>query len=371
MADKLSLKARLIKNSTLKDTALLTDSPIYNNKDVVRTRVPMINVAFSGKTDGGITSGLTIMAGPSKHFKTGFTLLGASAFIEKYPEDGMILFYDSEFGSPDSYFESLNVPADKVVHSPITNIEELKFDIMAQLDQLERTDNVLIMIDSVGNLASKKEVEDALNEKSVADMTRAKQLKSLFRMVTPHLTIKNIPMIVVNHTYQTQEMYSKAVVSGGTGIYYSADNIFIIGRQQEKTDKTIDGYHFILNVEKSRYIKEKSKIPISVLYNGGINKWSGLLDLALEGGYVAKPKVGWFQLVDRQTGELVGKSYRAAEIETSSDIWTKILTTTDFPKYIEDKFKLPSGKLLADEDINLEGLLDTEDDEELRMPEVE
>jgi hypothetical protein len=71
-------------------------------------------------------------------------------------------------------------------------------------------------------------------------------------------------------------MYSKAVVSGGTGIYYSADNIFIIGRQQEKTDKTIDGYHFILNVEKSRYIKEKSKIPISVLYNGGINKWSGL-----------------------------------------------------------------------------------------------
>lgn len=213
--NKLSLKQRLIKNTSLKGTALLTESTIYNNKDVVTTRVPMINVAFSGKVAGGITAGLTIFAGPSKHFKTGFTLLAAGAFLEKYPDDGIILFYDSEFGSPDSYFASLGVDPEKVVHSPITNIEELKFDIMQQLSMLERTDNVLIMIDSVGNLASKKEVDDALEGKSVADMTRAKQLKSLFRMVTPHLTIKNIPMIVVNHTYQTQEMYSKAVVSGG------------------------------------------------------------------------------------------------------------------------------------------------------------
>jgi RecA/RadA recombinase len=325
----------------------------------------MINVAFSGKVDGGITAGLTIFAGPSKHFKTGFTLLAAGAFLEKY-EDGIILFYDSEFGSPASYFTSLGVDPERVVHCPITNIEELKFDIMQQLDALGRTDNVLIMIDSVGNLASKKEVEDAMAGKSVADMTRAKQLKSLFRMVTPHLTIKNIPMIVVNHTYQTQEMYSKAVVSGGTGIYYSADNIFIIGRQQEKTDKTIDGYHFILNVEKSRYVKEKAKIPISILYAGGINKWSGFLDLALEGQYVGKPKNGWYQICNRDTGELEGKMYREAEINTNSEIWSTILRTTDFGKFIEDKYILPVGVLLANEDavIPVDTFNDTEDEED-------
>ena len=368
MADKLDLRSRLIKNSTIKLTSTLSESKIYNQKKVIRTRVPMINVAFSGLVAGGVTSGLTIFAGPSKHFKTGFTLLTAGAFLEAYP-NGIILFYDSEFGSPDSYFQSLGVDPSRVVHTPITNIEELKFDVMSQLDSMERGDEVLIMIDSVGNLASKKEVEDALNEKSVADMTRAKQLKSLFRMVTPHLTIKNIPMIVVNHTYQTQEMYSKAVVSGGTGIYYSADNIFIIGRQQEKTDKTIDGYHFILNVEKSRYVKEKSKIPISVMWNGGINKWSGFLELALEGNYVAKPKAGWYQIVDRETGELVGKSYREADIEANSEVWTHILTKTDFPTFLETKFKIPTGKLMADE-LDLRGALeDTE--EEIMMPEVE
>ena len=357
------LKTRLIKNSTIKLTSCLTESKIYNNKSAIQTKVPYINVAFSGKIDGGIISGLSIFAGPSKHFKTGFTLLAASAFLQKYP-DGIILFYDSEFGSPDSYFASLDVDPERVVHTPITNIEELKFDVMQQLDNLQRGDRVLIMIDSVGNLASKKEVEDALKQNTAADMTRAKQLKSLFRMVTPHLTIKDIPMIVVNHTYQTQEMYSKAVVSGGTGIYYSADNIFIIGRQQEKTDKTIDGYHFILNVEKSRYVKEKSKIPISVLYNGGINKWSGFLEDALEGGYVAKPKAGWYQVVDRETGELTGKSYREADIESNSDIWISILKNTDFSSWVENKYRLPQQKLLAEE-VNLEGALDDDIDDEL------
>ena len=60
-------------------------------------------------------------------------------------------------------------------------------------------------------------------------MSRAKQVKSLFRMVTPHLSLKDIPMVVVNHTYKEIGMFPKDIVGGGTGSYYSADNIFIIG----------------------------------------------------------------------------------------------------------------------------------------------
>ena len=209
------LKARLIKNSTIDMTATLADSKIYTKKDMIPTKVPMINVALSGTVDGGITPGLTMLAGPSKHFKTGFALLLASSFLEKYPEDGIVLFYDSEFGTPQEYFNTFGIPFDKVIHTPITDIEELKFDIMTQLKEITRKDRVMIIIDSIGNLASKKEVEDALDQKSVADMSRAKQLKSLFRMVTPHLTLKDVPMAVINHTYKTMEMYSKDVVGGG------------------------------------------------------------------------------------------------------------------------------------------------------------
>jgi RecA/RadA recombinase len=341
------LRSRLIKNSTIDFTSVLTDSKIFNKKDMIPTPVPGINIALSGILDGGLTPGLLVLAAPSKHFKTAFSLLMAASFIKKYP-DGIILFYDSEFGTPESYFNSFGVPLESVVHTPITDIEQLKFDIMQQLNELKREDKVMIVVDSVGNLASKKEVEDALKGSSAADMTRAKQLKSLFRMITPHLTLKDIPMVVVNHTYQTQELYSKAVVSGGTGIYYSADNIWIIGRQQDKDDKELKGYHFIINIEKSRYVKEKSKIPITVNFDSGINKWSGFLDLALEAGYITKPKQGWYATVNKETGEL-GPNKRAADIIDNNDFWKTILETTDFSEWIKEKYSLATSEMIEDE----------------------
>ena len=290
-----------------------------------------------------------MLAGPSKHFKTGFSLLLASSFLKKYP-DGIILFYDSEFGTPQSYFETFNIPLDSVVHTPITDIEELKFDIMAQIKELSREDHIMIVIDSIGNLASKKEVEDALNEKSVADMSRAKQLKSLFRMITPHLTLKDIPMAVINHTYKTMELYARDIVGGGTGSYYGSDNIWILGRQQDKDDKEIKGYHFVINVEKSRYVKEKSKIPITISYDGGINRWSGLLDVALDGGYIVKPKVGWYATVDKETGEVKQPSVRAADIANNKEFWMNMFKTTDFAKYIENRYKMSMSAMLDDEE---------------------
>jgi RecA/RadA recombinase len=264
----------------------------------------------------------------------------AKSYQDKYP-DGVVLFYDSEFGSPQSYFETFGIDTKRVLHTPITDVEQLKHDSMAQLSNIERGDHVMIIIDSVGNLASKKEVEDALEGKSVADMSRAKQLKSLFRMVTPHLTIKDIPMVVVNHTYKEIGMFPKDVLSGGTGIYYSADNIFIIGRQQEKDGTDVIGYNFIINVEKSRYVREKSKIPVEVTYEGGISKWSGLLDVALEGGFVVKPSNGWYS----HKGE--EKKYRIKETY-SKEFWLPILTKQEFRDYVETNYKVSSTNLGQD-----------------------
>ena len=345
----MSLINRLIKNSTIEDTSIITESKIYGKKDMIATHVPMVNVALSGTVDGGLTPGLTVLAGPSKHFKSAFSLLMASAYMKQYPES-VLLFYDSEFGTPKGYFESFNIDMDRVVHTPITDIEQLKFDVMKQLNEITRNDKVVIIIDSVGNLASKKEVEDTMNEKSVADMSRAKSLKSLFRMVTPHLTLKDIPLIVVNHTYMEIGMFPKAVVGGGTGIYYSADTIWILGRQQDKDGGEINGYHFIINVEKSRYVKEKAKIPITVSYDGGIKKWSGLLDLALEGGYIVKPSNGWYQLVDRTTGEVSGQKMRAADVEDNAAVWKELFTKSDFATWIKNKYSLVTGSLVSNDE---------------------
>jgi RecA/RadA recombinase len=301
---------------------------------MVTTGVPMINVALSGKLDGGIVPGLTMWAGPSKHFKTAFSLLMAKSYMDKYPE-AVLLFYDSEFGTPVKYFETFGIDMERVLHTPLTDIEQLKFDIMQQLQEVNRGDKLIIILDSVGNLASKKEVDDALEGKSVADMSRAKQIKSLFRMVTPHLNIKDISMVVVNHTYKEIGMFPKDIVGGGTGSYYSADNIYIIGRQQEKDGTEVVGYNFIINVEKSRYVKEKSKIPISVSFDGGISKYSGLLDLAMESGHVVKPTNGWYSKVDQLTGE-IGDKKRIADTATA-EFMDSILKDPKFKEFIKQK----------------------------------
>jgi RecA/RadA recombinase len=352
-----SILDKLKKNCRIKEADVLSESDFYSEKDITPTPVPMINVALSGSIDGGLTSGLTVLAGPSKHFKTSFALLMAASYLKKH-KDAILMFYDSEFGSPQQYFESFGIDTSRVLHIPIKNIEELKFDLVNQLDQIERKDKVAIVIDSVGNLASKKELEDALNEKSVADMTRAKALKGLFRMVTPYLTMKNIPLIAINHTYQEIGLFPKAIVSGGTGITYSADNIWILGRQQDKDGTEIQGYHFIINVEKSRFVKEKSKIPISVSWEGGIQKWSGLLDVAIDGGYVVKPKNGWYMAVNKATGDPLTQNLRAAQTMTA-DFWEKVFKNTDFAKYIKDKYTIglremiteASSKDMSDEEI--------------------
>jgi RecA/RadA recombinase len=336
------LMKRLKKNSRL-DSEVITKSKYHGKSEFTVTDTPMLNVALSGDIDGGLQKGILTLAGPSKHFKTAFSLKLASEFMKKYPES-IMLFYDSEFGSPSSYFEMAGIDMERVLHTPVKNLEEFKFDIINQLENLTDSDQIIIVVDSIGNLASKKELEDALAEKSSADMTRAKVLKGIFRMITPFINMKFIPFIGIAHTYDTQEMYSKKVVSGGTGLYYSSDDIWILGRRQNKVGTEILGYDFVINIEKSRTVKEKSIIPISVTWEGGIDKYSGLLDVALAGDFVVKPSNGWYSKVDPKTGEIEDKKYRAKELD--GDFWKDILEYQEFKDFVKDVYQMNRTSLV-------------------------
>lgn len=286
------------------------------------------------------------------HHNTLFSMLCAKAYLDKY-DDAVLIFYDSEMGASKDYFNSLEIDMNRVFHVPITNIEELKFDIMSQLQELKRGDHAIIVIDSIGNLASAKEIDDAINEKSAADMTRAKQLKSLTRMITPYLNILNIPMIMVNHIYMEIGMFPKAITSGGTGPVYASNQIFLISRSQEKKGTDLVGYNFNINIMKSRMTREKARIPVTVTYDGGINKWSGLLDMALCSGHVIKPSNGWYQKVDPETGEVLGNKLRAADTNTE-EFWESILSDPSFNKWVNNTFKITAKNLLQDENVKSE-----------------
>jgi hypothetical protein len=122
-----------------------------------------------------------------------------------------------------------------------------------------------------------------------------------------------------------------------------------LGRQQEKEGTEIVGYNFIINVEKSRYVKEKSKIPVTVAYEGGLNKYSGLMDIALEGNFVQKPSNGWYAKVDQETGEL-GDKKRLADTMTA-EFWDDILENEDFKEYVRKKYEIAYGSIMGQDSV--------------------
>ena len=168
--------------------------------------------------------------------------------------------------------------------------------------------------------------------------------------ITSIRSVGKQPVYDISVADNQQYVLENGIISHNTGSYYGSDNIWILGRQQDKDGNEIQGYHFVINVEKSRYVKEKSKIPITVSFNGGINRWSGLLEVALEGNYIVKPKVGWYATVDMETGEVRTPSMRAGDIVDNKEFWHKMFKETNFAEYIQQKYQMAMGSIMEEDD---------------------
>lgn len=340
-----SLAAKFAGVGSIKSTTV-EDSEILSGKfDFTDTKIPSMNIAYSADIDGGIPSGITVIAGPSKHFKSLLMLLSMKAYLDRYPE-AIGFLYDCEFGASKKYFKSVGIDPARVIHKPFLDLEELTFDLTQVVNKIDRGDKVFIALDSLGNTASKKEAEDALNEKSAQDMTRAKKIKSLFRIITPHVTIKNFPMVIVNHIYMEQgAMYPKAIVSGGTGPYLSADAIWIISRSQEKEGTELNGWKFTINIEKSRLVEEKAKIPIVVSFDRGIDRLSGIFELAESFGYVKQVSKGWYSVVNLDTGEWSENKQRKSELRP---YLAALVKNDTFKEQVKNFYSLEGKSLVHD-----------------------
>ena len=344
----MGLMDRLKKASKIEDASILSDSNI-SQRTCIDTGIPALNIVFSGRLDGGLMSGVTVICGESRTFKSVAALICAKAYLDKY-DDAVLVFYDSE-GVTKKYFESVGIDPERVLHVPISDIEMLKFDMVSQLEELKRGDHAFFVIDSVGNLASKKETQDAIDEKSVADMSRAKSLKSFYRLITPKLNFKDIPSISISHTYKNISSFIPTdVLSGGTGILYSADTVILISRSTEKQGTEQIGWNFNMTIMKSRHSREKKKVPLTVFFNNGVNVFSGLMDMALVSQDVVKPSNGWYQAVDPETGEVIGNKMRLADTNTH-EFWDPILARPHFKQWVIDNFGIGNNKLLATDPI--------------------
>ena len=283
------------------------------------------------------------------------TLLGLyclRSYFKKYPE-AFCLFYNSEWGVTKKYLESMEIDISRVLHLPLVNLEELTQDIRQKLEEIEEGEKVFIFIDSIGNTASVKEATDALAGKSVQDMSRPKAIKSLFRIITPHLAIKKLPCVAINHVYKSQgDYYPVDIVSGGTGSQYSSNQIFIITKAQEKNAaKELIGQRFTININKSRFVKYKSQFPFVVLTDTGIAKWSGLDEIAKEGGFIKSSKKGYVEWTNPETGEV--KTSATNSLDTNDDFWQDLVYSDKFKNYVRDTYQLGTIKMIADDKSNV------------------
>lgn len=341
-AAKESLLTRIKNASTIVETTTLDKCKFINDKDTTPTPVPALNAILSGTLDGGFGAGFTQFAGKSKMFKTGLMLLGMSSYL-RHHKDSVGILYINEFGSPAEYFKTFGIPEDRVLISPIVDVEQLKIDFMAQLDGISRGDRVFVGIDSIGNLASRHEIEVARKEETTVDMTRAKIFKSVGRIITPHLTLKNIPCVAINHVYSEMKTHGATIVSGGTGMYLSSDNIYIVTREKKKDkDDNVIGYEFHVRVEKSRFVKEGSMISIDTSFGDGVSRWSGLLDIGLQTGHIIKGKDGSSNIyTSKVTGQV------CSLVETNkAEFWDPLLADEGFKTTVKNLFTLGTGEVM-------------------------
>lgn len=353
-----SLMSKMLKSAG--KTAQVLDSSDYAEKPVLCTMaVAIANVMLSGDLDGGLKAGLTQVIGDSRTFKTNFCLMLVKSYLDKYP-DAVCVFLDNEFGAA-QYFEPMGIDRSRVIHIPVTDIEDLKQRTVAMLEEVENKDHVIFFLDSLSQIASLKETEDAKSGKVVADMTRAKMINSYMRIITPRFTMKNIPFVFINNYYDdTSSPYAEPIIKGGAQVFLSSDTIFFVTRSQVKDEeKTLTGWNFNYSIMKSRTVKEKSKFTIEVLYNGGINVNSSLFDLAMDSGFIIAPKQGWYQIT--LPGMVTDKSVRKKDIEANQTFFDNLIKNKDFKEYVHKRYALSAGEFFEDKDaVKMPTIIDEE-----------
>lgn len=332
------------KIGTLKGE-MLSGSTFFKNKNYFSFEVPILNLAASGSFDHGLCRGITTIAAPPKHFKSSFHLMGMRSFLKHHEgKDPVIWFYDNEFGTPLEYFEARGVDMDRVLHLPFRSLEDLRNDMFQKLEQVDpEEEQIMIVVDSLGQATSKKQQDDAKKDENKADLQRPKLIKDFCRLVAPAITIANVPSIFINHTYTSQDMYKPGeVISGGTGIIYASDTVWTIKKVNDKDEKTKEvlGNEFIIDIAFSRQVKERSKFTVYVDYETGVDPYSGILELMEEFGIVVPNGKGYYSLANDME-----KKYRLKALRDNvDDVLARHLNDPEFRKMVENKYKLTKSK---------------------------
>ena len=277
-------------------------SDISDSEQYVDTGSLVFNGLISGSIFGGVSSNkITAIAGESSTGKTFFSLAVVKNFLDSNP-DAYCLYFDTESAISKSLLEDRGIDTTRFVVINVVTIEQFRSKALKAVDIYLKTKTedrkpCMFVLDSLGMLSTEKEIDDALNDKQVRDMTKSQLVKGAFRMLTLKLGQANIPMIVTNHTYDVIGAYVPTKeMGGGSGLKYAASTIIYLSKKKEKDGKDVVGNLIKAKTAKSRLSKENKEVNVRLFYDDrGLDKYYGLLDLG-EIGELWKNVAGRYEI---------------------------------------------------------------------------
>ena len=248
----------------------------------------IFNALLSGSIHGGLPSNkITAIAGESATGKTFFVMGMVKNFLDSNPDAGVI-YFESESAITKQMVIDRGIDPNRMVMFPVTTVQEFRTQAIRVLDKyLEQNEAdrkpIMLCLDSLGMLSTTKEVEDTADGKETRDMTRAQVLKAAFRVLTLKLGRAKVPMVVTNHTYDVVgSMFPTKEMGGGSGLKYAASSIVYLSKKKEKDGTEVIGNIVHCKNHKSRMTIENKMVDVRLTYDKGLDRYYGLLDLALK-----------------------------------------------------------------------------------------
>ena len=279
----------IIKETGNEYASLVSDGVEAGDVDsFIDTGSYIFNALLSGSLYGGLPSNkITALAGESATGKTFFLMGIVKNFLDSNPNSGVI-YFESESAIRKQMVIDRGIDPERMVILPVTTVQEFRTQSLKVLDSyLMKADKrpMLMCLDSLGMLSTTKEVEDTSSGKETRDMTRAQVLKAAFRVLTLKLGKAKIPMVITNHTYDVVgSMFPTKEMGGGSGLKYAASSIVYLSKKKEKDGSEVIGNIIHCKNHKSRLTQENKMVDVRLTYNKGLDKYYGLLDLAIKYG---------------------------------------------------------------------------------------
>ena len=259
-------------------------------EDFIDTGSHVFNALLSGSLYGGLPQNkITALAGESATGKTFFLMGMVKNFLDQH-ENGGVVYFESESAITKQMVVDRGIDADRMVIMPVTTVQEFRHQALKVLDRYLQQDvdirrPLFICLDSLGMLSTTKEVEATAAGKETRDMSRAQVLKAAFRVLTLKLGKAKVPMVVTNHTYDViGSMFPTKEMGGGSGLKYAASSIVYLSKKKEKDGTEVIGSIVHCKNHKSRLTIENKIVDVRLTYDKGLDKYYGLLDLAIKHG---------------------------------------------------------------------------------------